>query len=155
MQFRENQLVFMAFFAIFWGVIANVRPRWKAFQFPLIFKPGLRWNVFPRVCLALLVLNLLPIVYFGYVIYVTSLAGMGPVEGDTTLLAVTKILVQGVLPALGMLGIYRPWPGIIELKADLFYKSNPDEVPELYDTLSQDTVWAIKISVAPQNLWWI
>lgn len=131
-QFGIHQQVFMLFFAIFWGATANVQPRWKAFQFPLMFTQGLRWNVCRRVCLALLLLNLLPIVYFGYILYSTSLPGRGPAGGDTTFIVVTKILIQGVLPALGMFGIYRLWLAIIELKPGLFYKPKPDDVPEMY-----------------------
>jgi len=131
-QFGIHQQVFMLFFAIFWGATANVQPRWKAFQFPLVFKRGLRWNVCRRVCLALLLLNLIPILYFGYVLFVTSLPGRGPADTDAPLLVVGKILVQGVVPALGMFGIYRLWLAIVELRPSLFYKSKPDEVPEEY-----------------------
>ena len=132
MKFGIHQQVFMLFFAIFWGATANVQPRWKAFQFPLMFKKGLRWNVCRRVCLALFLLNLLPIVYFGYILHLTFLPGRGPAEGDTIFIVVTKILIQGVLPALGMFGIYRLWLAVIELKPDLFYKRKLDDVPKMY-----------------------
>ena len=131
-QFGLHQQVFMLFFAIFWGATANVHPRWKAFQFPLMFTPGLHWNVCRRVCLALLLLNLLPIVYFGYILYITFLPGRGLANGDTTIIVVTKILTQGVLPAFGMFGIYRLWLAIIELKPSLFYKNKPGDVPAKY-----------------------
>ena len=132
MQLNANQTVFMVFFAIFWGTIANVQPRWKAFQFPLMFKLGLRLNVCCRVVLAILLLNIFPILYFGYILYFTSLPERCPDGSDTTLIFVIKILIQGVLPALGIFGIYRLWLAIIELKPDLFYKSNSDDIPVEY-----------------------
>lgn len=132
MKLGVHQEVFMLFFAIFWGATANVQPRWKAFQFPLIFTSGLRWNVLRRVCFAVILLNLIPVVYFGYILYSTSLPGRGPAESDTMILVVAKILIQGVVPALGMFGIYRLWLATVELKPGLFYKSKPDDVPELY-----------------------
>ncbi len=128
-QFQMDQLVFMLFFAIFWGAIANVQPRWKAFQFPLMFKPKLR-NVLRRVVLAILLLNLLPIVYFGYILWATH--GRGPMPADSTFLAITKILIQGILPAFGIFGLYRAWLGIIELRPSWFYKSKLDDVPAEY-----------------------
>jgi hypothetical protein len=47
-------------------------------------------------------------------------------------MVVTKVLLQGVVPALGMFGLYRLWIAIIELHPSLFYKANPEDVPELY-----------------------
>jgi len=132
MQFGIHQQVFIVFFAIFWGAVANVQPRWKAFQFPLMFTQGLRWNVFRRVCLAVLLLTVLPILYFGYILYSTSLPGRGPAEGDKALMTVSKILLQGILPALGMFGIYRTWLAIVELRPKWFYKSDLKDVPDKY-----------------------
>lgn len=132
MNFGIHQQVFMLFFAIFWGASANVQPRWKAFQFPLIFASGLRWNVLRRVCLAIIVLNLFPILYFGYVLYCSSLPGRGPFFCDSAFITIVKVLVQGVIPALGMFGIYRLWISIIELKPSLFYKRKPYNIPLKY-----------------------
>jgi len=128
-RFGVHQQVFMLFFAIFWGAVANVQPRWKAFQFPLMFDPQLS-NVFLRVMLAILLLNLLPIIYFGYILW--CMHGRGPMPADSTFLAVTKILLQGILPAFGIFGLYRAWLGIVELRPLWFYKSKPTDVPEKY-----------------------
>jgi hypothetical protein len=128
-EFRVHQIVFMLFFAIFWGAVANVQPRWKAFQFPLMFRRELR-NVFLRVVLAILLLNLLPIVYFGYILWATH--GRGPMSADSTFLSITKTLIQGILPAFGIFGLYRAWLGIVELRPSWFYKSKPDDVPVKY-----------------------
>lgn len=127
MQIGFDQQVFMIFFAIFWGTVANVQPRWKAFQFPLMFKLP---NVCCRVQLSILLLNLLPIVYFGYVLWFTY--GRGPTDTDTKFLVVAKVLIQGILPAFGMFGFYRMWLGIVELRPELFYKYTPDKLPEKY-----------------------
>ena len=37
MPIEPLQQVFMLFYAIFWGAIANVQPRWKPFQWHLFF----------------------------------------------------------------------------------------------------------------------
>jgi len=102
LQLGVPQQVFMLFFAIFWGAVASVQPRWKAFQFPLMFHPQLS-NVFMRVILAIFLLNLLPILYFGYILWCTH--GRGPMPADSTFLAIIKILIQGILPAFGIFGL--------------------------------------------------
>jgi len=67
MALKTHQEVFMVFFAIFWGLIANVQPRWKAFQWPLMFKLGV---VTRRVLLAFFVMDILPVVYFGLTLWI-------------------------------------------------------------------------------------
>jgi len=49
-----EQQVFMLFFAITWGALANVQPRWKAFQWPLLGRHRPATN---RVVLSFLCLN--------------------------------------------------------------------------------------------------
>jgi hypothetical protein len=118
----KPQEVFCIFFAIFWGVIANVQPRWKAFQFPLMFKPELN-VVRRRVLLAILFLNVLPIVYFGVVLhFITS-----PEEANSI-----RLVLRGVLPAFGVFGWYRFWISMVEWKPDCFYKHDINEIPEQY-----------------------
>lgn len=115
--------VFMLFFAIFWSAVANVQPRWKAFQIPLMFKFR---HVFRRVVLAVLVLNVLPIVYFGLVLW--WLYRRDPGTELSAFEAAITLVVRGVLPALGVFGIYRIWIAIIELVPQKFYESNPTRV---------------------------
>jgi hypothetical protein len=124
MRFGIHQQVFMLFFAIFWGAIANVQPRWKAFNYPLIFR--LR-HVFRRILVALVVLNVLPIVYFGFILWWTRESGPAPT--DSAVMAILKVLIGGIIPAFAIFGFYRLWLGIVELRPWLFYKSDPTDLP--------------------------
>ena len=113
MDLNDYQIVFMLFFAIFWGTIANVQPRWKAFQWPLFFKkaPYAR----NRVVLSFSILNILPLVLFGYIMY--ALSGI-PDDFQGSWIG---FIFQSVVPAFGILGLYRLWLGIIECCPDTFY----------------------------------
>lgn len=116
----KNQDVFIVFFAIFWGLIANVQPRWKAFQWPLVFRLKV---VFKRVLLAFFVMNILPVVYFGLTLWVIN---NHPVAG------LIGLVFQGVLPAFGMFGLYRLWLAIVEFKPSWFYMRESNDIPEPY-----------------------
>lgn len=122
-----HQNVFIVFFAIFWGAVANVQPRWKAFQWPLIFKLK---EVFWRVVLAVVIMNILPVLYFGVSLWVTH--GRGPMDSDSVAQAITAVVLQGVLPAFGMFALYRMWLGIVELRPHWFYKRESVDIPEPY-----------------------
>ncbi len=127
LQLGTDQQVFMLFFAIFWGTVANVQPRWKAFQWPLFCKiPEAKH----RALLSFGILNVLPLLFFGYVLW--ALSGRGPKSYDGNLYVIAKILVQGVLPAFGIFGIYRFWLAIIELRPGYFYRHYQYELPEKY-----------------------
>jgi len=127
MEFGIHQNVFIVFFAIFWGAVANVQPRWKAFQWPLIFK---MCEVFRRVLLAVLVMNVLPVLYFAFSLWVIN--DRGPTNGDSVGRMVAVVVFQGVLPAFGMFAIYRLWLGIVELRPHWFYKLDSNDVPRPY-----------------------
>jgi len=129
MTLETHQNVFIVFFAIFWGAVANVQPRWKAFQWPLMFKPELR-VVLRRVLLAFLVMNVLPVVYFGLTLWIID--GRGPSDSDSLARSAAKLVMQGVLPAFGMFALYRIWLGIVELWPDCFYKHEVKDIPERY-----------------------
>lgn len=100
---------FMVFFVIFWGAIFNVQGRWKAFQFPFfgIFKKLTRRALF------IVVLNVLPIIYFGIVPWIIKDFPKQNQIQDTIFL--------GVIPAFGIFGFYRLWLGILELSPKLYY----------------------------------
>jgi len=124
-QLGIEQQVFMLFFAIFWGAVANVQPRWKAFHWPLFFSIK---EVRYRVLLAVGILNLLPLLFFGYILWALTGRGLNPTDG--TLLVVVQLVIQGVIPAFGIFGVYRIWLGILELQPSLFYKAVPAQLPE-------------------------
>ena len=105
--------VFMLFYAIFWGSVASVQGRWKAFQLPLASIP----RVHSRVSLSMLLLNLLPLIFFGYVFFVLN----GKKASPVIWIAAFQFVVIGVLPAFAVFGFYRLWLGIVEMFPDKYY----------------------------------
>lgn len=105
--------VFMVFYAIFWGSVAGVQGRWKAFQLPLASIP----RICRRVILSMLLLNLLPLIFFGYVYFVLN----GKNLCSVTWIASIQVVVIGILPASAVFGFYRLWLGIIEVSPDKYY----------------------------------
>jgi hypothetical protein len=143
LQISAIQTVFMVFYAIFWGGIFGVLPRWKAFQFPLVckFLPATC-----RVALSILVLNILPILFFGYVMVVL---GFREQAHDVTWsreihdlfvgaprlspwLASLNYVISGVLPAFAIFGFYRIWLGIVESRPNHFYTGGRIQIPKEY-----------------------
>lgn len=120
------QQVFMLFYAIFWGAIANVQPRWKPFQWHLFFAvPQAR----RRAIAAFGLLNVLPLIFFAYGMW--ALYGRDPT--DTSLMAGSlHYLIRGVVPAFAIFGLYRFWFAIVELYPDCFYASTSNLVDERY-----------------------
>lgn len=115
MTLTAEQQVFMLFFAIFWGAVANVQPRWKAFQWPLFFRHR---PAKCRVCLSLAVLNVLPLLLFGYVLWV-----LGECHGSDMGWPILHLVGHGVIPAFALFGCYRLWLAIVEAYPETFYSS--------------------------------
>lgn len=102
----------MVFFAIFWGATFNAQVRWKSFQFPLF---GIFKKVTRRVILSFVILNVLPVLYFSSVLWITS---------DYHIrIPIQDAIFLGVVPAFGIFGFYRLWLGIIELSPESYYYS--------------------------------
>ena len=149
--FGVHQQVFLVFFAIFWGTVANVQPRWKAFDWPLAFRYRHAAN---RVTLAFFVLNVMPIVYFAIILWLTS--GFTPAESprDTVL----RVVFHGVIPSFGVLGMYKIWLAAVEWKPSWFYKASSMELDEnhrhaepVYRTSVNNTE-ALVVDI-PEGLW--
>lgn len=121
---NETQTVFALFFAIFWGAVANVQPRWKAFQLPMVHFPRVR----TRVLLSFLFLNLLPLVFFGYTLWM--LQGPATSNMEWTVWKSAKLILRGVIPAFAIFGFYHLWIGIVERKSTVFYYQNQDAIPD-------------------------
>lgn len=116
----------MLFYAISWGAVANVQPRWKAFQWPLFFKlPQARC----RAMAALFFLNVLPLCFFAYGMW--ALHGRGPTE-SAPLVGSLHYVIRGVVPAFAVFGLYRFWLAVVELHPDCFYASDPNTLDEKY-----------------------
>ncbi len=107
------QIVFMAFYAIFWGATFNVQGRWKAFQYPLIH----HWRISLRVILSITFLNILPILYFYVILKETSL----DINAIHNFQLIKSCVFLGIVPAFGIFGFYRIWLGIVEIVPDCFY----------------------------------
>lgn len=127
MDLRSEQQVFMLFFAIIWGTVANVQPRWKAFQLPLFFRVPVARN---RVLLSVAVLNVLPLVFFGYALW--ALAEHLETPWARPFAAAAHLVVHGIIPAFAVFGFYRLWVGIVELWPTCFYAANIDELDPKY-----------------------
>jgi hypothetical protein len=107
-----EQEVFMLFFAIIWGTVANVQPRWKAFQWPLFLrhKPARH-----RVCLSVLFLNVGPLLLFAYVFWALGF------HNDAAERPILHLIIHGILPAFGVFACYRLWLSTIEAWPAAFY----------------------------------
>lgn len=136
---NDTQNVFIVFYAIFWGMVANVQPRWKAFQLPLVFRfrPATH-----RVVLSFIALNVLPICYFGWTIWMLSGDHLQVKEWGPS--SVVLLLVHAVLPAFATFGFYRLWLGIVELNPLYFYAPNSAGIPEDFRH-AEPTVMCLKL----------
>jgi hypothetical protein len=111
-----SQQVFMLFYAIFWGAVANVQPRWKAFQLPLIgLVPKVGW----RTLLSFVLLNVVPLIFFAYVLWVLPHKAV-----DFHFSSYLWLSIQGVVPAFAVFGFYRLWLGVVEMWPERFYHAN-------------------------------
>lgn len=123
------QQVFMVFYAIFWGAVASAQSKWKPFQLPLLSRPWRKNRINNRVMFSMVMFNLLPLVFFGYVL--CMLEGK-TVDNEHIVRAAGKIIVNAILPASAVFGFYRFWLGIVECKPQCFYYSK-DERKGLLD----------------------
>ena len=119
---NTTQSVFVVFYAIFWGAVFNVQPKWKGFQFPLCFT---YWHVARRVMLSILLLNVAPVAFFGLGIFALN---KYPFRPDAS----AQLALHDVIPAFAIFGFYRAWLGIVELRPKWFYKEFPADVREEY-----------------------
>jgi hypothetical protein len=125
---NESQQVFVVFYAIFWGAIANVQPRWKPFQVPLIFS---KWSfgrkVLMRVFLSFLFFNLAPLIFFGWTIL--FLFGPPACPQDWNVNFVGRLAIRGIVPAFALFSFYHFWLAFVEFKGECFYAKDQDELP--------------------------
>jgi hypothetical protein len=104
------QQIFLVFFAIFWGTVANAWPGRKPFQWPLL-KHG---PVFRRLILSMILLNIVPVLYFAWILSVLGARHHG--------------VIIALLPAFSVFGFYRIWLGLTQCVAGWFYYSET-EIP--------------------------
>ncbi len=157
----ENKTVFMLFYAIAWGIVANVQGRWKAFHWPAIHRVPKARN---RVLLSFLILNVLPFFFFGYALF--ALTKSGQTTSQRPLVAISELVIQSMLPALANFGFYRVWLGLIEWRPKVFYQTNAAHLPEEFrhveptirtsitDKKSETPILYIGPHTAGPNLFW-
>jgi hypothetical protein len=126
MQLTLEHQVFMLFFAIIWGAVANVRPRWKAFQWPLIFRHPPACH---RLALSVGLLNVASLMLFGYALWT-----LGDHRGPDSAWPILHLVGHGILPAFALFGCYRLWLATVEAWPDTYYSSNVGDggVPQKY-----------------------
>lgn len=119
---NDAQQIFAIFYAIFWGSQFNVIPRWKPFNFGLLFDNEVR-HVSGRISLALLIFNIFPIIYFIVIFYILS--GQYICENQKKCwISISTMVLSGIIPAFGIFGFYRIWLYIIEKNPRQYYVNN-------------------------------
>jgi hypothetical protein len=110
------QQLFAIFFAIDWGTSSNVWSRWKPFQWPMVCKSS---RIRTRTELSLLILNLVPLLYFAWIQWILS----GKVQFDplSRFGFFCQLIVSSIGPAFAVFGFYRIWIGIVESCPNCFY----------------------------------
>jgi len=116
---NDYQILFLIFFAIFWGTMVTALPRWKPFQWPLFlrFRPA-TW----RVLLSVVTFNIIPLVYVAMMIDILS--------QSTVKLSGCQLVLRGVVPAFAAFGFYRLWLGVVEIFPNLFLAKEENEVKQ-------------------------
>ena len=100
---NTTQQIFLVFFAIFWGTVANAWPKRKPFQWPLIkYGPACR-----RLILSMILLNIVPVLYFAWMLSVLGAHDHG--------------VIIALLPSFSVFGFYRIWLGLTQSAAGWFY----------------------------------
>jgi len=127
---NATQQIFLVFFAIFWGTVANAWPKRKPFQWPLI-KYG---PVSRRLILSVTLLNAAPILYFSWVLL--RLSGH------------RFSVISGILPAFAIFGFYRIWLALAGSAAGWFYYSEAKLPPEIKEIEPAFETW-------PQWTWFL
>jgi hypothetical protein len=127
------QTVFALFYAIMWGAIANVWPRWRAFDWALVRLPQER--ALPRCFLSLALLNLCPIIFF---IFVLLWLKDYKLQGCWLQIAWTLFVIM--LQPFAVIGFYWVWMSIVQRFPTLFYPDDRkgNDHKGRYDKLSED-----------------
>jgi hypothetical protein len=111
---NDTQQIFCIFFAISWGLVGNVQPRWKPFNYAVasIFRPA-----FYRFFISTFFFNILPFFYFGLALWRLSF-----VENCLNhMIDYLNLVAQGFLPAFALFSFYHFWIAIIEKWPECFY----------------------------------
>ncbi|MBN1475035.1 MAG: hypothetical protein JW914_10490 [Syntrophaceae bacterium] len=145
---NETQTVFLVFFAIIWGVTANVQGRWKAFHWAFICR-----NVHARrrILPSMIYLNLLPIMYATFALWCLSESNI-TIKDAWSLSRTLHVMFFGILPAFAGFAPYRLWLSIIEKRPRYYYsKYNGKYITE--QNGAKDTPLHITPEASTGNFW--
>jgi hypothetical protein len=132
---NDNQTVFTVFYAIFWGSVANVQPRWKAFQLPLVFDLKFARR---RAFLSVVIFNLFPLAFYAWIL--SLLNQSGGIDKSWSFYDFARFISRCVVPAFAAFGFYRLWLSIVEMCPKYFYSSTQRELPPQYQRISEDGI---------------
>ena len=112
------QTLFALFYAITWGALTSVWPKWRAFDWALINEPGER--ACPRGILSLAFFNILPLIFFsGGLFFLNNWV----LQGGKISIGIQIILIA--LQSLTLFGFYRIWVSIVQCCTNTFYPEKP------------------------------
>ncbi len=111
---NSAQTIFALFYAIMWGTLANVWPRWRAFDWAA--KHDKKRAIY-RSTLSLIVLNLIPILFF---IFVSLRLGYWTFEKQSCSVIWWKLFVIMSQPFV-LIGLYKIWVATVQLFRKTFY----------------------------------
>ena len=118
------QTIFMLFYAIFWGAVANAQPKWRAFNWLVALK-----YVRPRrrLAAAFLLLNLVPILIF--VAFFSMLACV-TLESTSSWFWSGLQIFLAIIAAHAPFALHRLWIGTLEHAPTRYYYAVSEE-PDL------------------------
>ena len=120
MSLNIPQQIFVLFYAIFWGTVASTLPRWKAFAFPYVFhnQTEVKQTSQQRVVLSILMLNLVPILFFVCMLKVLT----GPAwEVRAWGWSATLRITAGLVAAFAIFAFYRFWLWAVLSRREAYY----------------------------------
>lgn len=137
---NDAQIIFTLFFAISWGIVSNVLPRWKPFHYAFMWPSKIRpmsepvvfyvkWHpAFNRLIASWILLNVLPwCLFIGVLIHLSGDVGkVNCWHSYSTFWLILRAMVPGMIP----FGSYHLWLALIHFKPLCFYFRTQTEVPK-------------------------
>jgi uncharacterized membrane protein len=124
------QEVFTIFYAIAWGTVSNVQPRWGAFEYAAVRGPK-GFNALLRIVLSWILLNFAAVFFFVWVLYLLNGA---PWQIELAPLSTSKfwLTIAAIAPALAPFGLYKFWMGLVQAGNKFFFTDR--EVKDLQES---------------------
>jgi hypothetical protein len=127
---NDAQTVFTLFFAISWGIVSNVLPRWKPFHYALFWYDGF-WQPTYRLLLAFGLFNIIPWLYCIFGLFV--LRGDSLLPSEWTFCVALMLMLRAIVPGMMVpFGCYRLWLTFVHWWPNAFYAKDQSGVPELF-----------------------